>query len=255
MARSDLGRRPTSSERLVHNGSLKGGLPARDGAAGLSPGGHANVSGSPGDSQDMPIVLDDDEPDSELDAAASDDDHRSLEATPPAHPDDSHPSIPDIPAKSANGRIVNSTADGANAANSNRDHGDQNVGRHALGDKERRRQWHGPFRPHSEATAESDGNAPLSVPPASAGHIHNAYAGRERTSGTGSVGHNPGEQKRQGPSSPRRTDIRDGFPSLTSPSGESVHGEHPRDGPDRIVSPSPTEVAGDGLYDVYCQAS
>jgi hypothetical protein len=89
------------------------------------------------------------------------------------------------------------------------------------------------------------------VPPASTGHIHNTYAMRERTSSTGSVGYNPGEQKRQGPSSPRCTDIRDGRPSLTGASEESVHGEHQVRRPDRIVSPSPTEVARDGLYDAY----
>ena len=96
MAVSEPGQesqKPTDPERLVHNGN---GLPVGDSAAGQSPGADAHVGSSPDGSQvsnphsstsyqwhadicsreavDAPIVLDNDEPDNELDATTSDDD-------------------------------------------------------------------------------------------------------------------------------------------------------------------------------------
>ncbi|KAF2185935.1 hypothetical protein K469DRAFT_158658 [Zopfia rhizophila CBS 207.26] len=99
--------------------------------------GDAGGSSSPGDSQDMPIVLDDDEPDAkepnaELNAAASDDDdERTLVATPPANRNSSRSSPPAVPAKSfTNDHAIHPAAgSAANGVSNNHNHGSQGVSR------------------------------------------------------------------------------------------------------------------------------
>ena len=75
------------------------------------------------DAVDAPIVLEDDESDTELDAATSDDDDDwTLGATPPPDTNDPHISIPAVPAKSvvicqAQGSATDSASDGQSLSN------------------------------------------------------------------------------------------------------------------------------------------
>lgn len=226
---------------------LTGGPPSSSRAVGHSPGADTHVSSSPGDTRDMPIVLnDDDELDDELGAAASDGgSDRTLTDTPPANRNDPHSSVPAVLAKSVpNGRAGDSATDGANSGQSLRD---RSVKYKRVGNTEQSR----PSMHREHDRSSSNGKlteCPEQDVPASASRTHDVFTEFEKTFGTEQMKQAYWEQKRRNSSSHRINSVRDGS---QSPSEQSVCDEHQVQDPDRTISPSPTEVASDGHYATY----
>jgi hypothetical protein len=182
------------------------------------------------DATDPPIVVDDEEPDAELDAAVSDDDNdRTLGATPPPNVNDHHTSVPAVPAKLiANDWARGSATDSASGGQipNKRSVKPKGFNGMELSQPSLCQENSRPASTAGEITVATDRVKPYLEAPASTSHIHHVFTEYEKTFGADSLTRKSGQQKgRSSSSSSGTSPVRDESLSLNNPSEGSIHDE------------------------------
>ncbi|KAI9788270.1 MAG: hypothetical protein M1816_007036 [Peltula sp. TS41687] len=203
VAKTDLSSKRTITEQQLADDRSPEGDRASAGTRGVRPG----------DSQDKPIELDDNEPDDhEQHGATSDNGGRSLDAARTGSQPGSSPSehLSEI---IVDGLCVHTaTTDGVNG---DQKPNNQNVNRNIVDDEERLRpaecQRDDLLSSHSEIVEGPDYDSAGQEAPASAGHIHDVFAKYEKMFGMIRMKQQPQKRKEQSSLSLHRSDsIRNG---------------------------------------------